>query len=99
MVIADRILKNLDKIGEQFTVNGNTYHGVFKILDSGTMRTYLDDVEVMGVVHPGLLLVTEADASIAVGDSITRDDRTFQVLKTSQHRIADVVVVKLAILA
>ena len=99
MVIADRILKKLDKIGEQFTVNGNTYHGVFKILDTGTMRTYLDDVEVMGVVRPGLLLVTEADASVAEGDNITRDGRTYEVLKTSQHRIAGVAVVKIAILA
>jgi len=99
MVIADRILKKLDKIGEQFTVNSNTYRGVFKILDTGTMRTYLDDVEVMGVVRPGLLLVTKADASVAEGDHITRDGRTYEVLKTSQHRIAGVAVVKIAILA
>lgn len=98
MLFAHRIAKKLAKFGEQFTVNGTTCRGVFKILDSGTMRTYLDDVEVMGVVRPGLLLVTEADAPISVSDSISRDGRTFTVLKTSQHRIGDTSVVKLAIL-
>lgn len=99
MVISDRIIKKLDQIGEQFTVNGNTYCGVFKILDTGTMRTYLDDVEVMGVVRPGLLLVTRGDASVSVGDTITRDGRTYEVLKTSQHRIAEVAVLKIVVLA
>lgn len=98
MRIAERIAKKFKKFGEAFTVNGNTYYGVFRILDSGTMRTYLDDVEVMGVVKPGLLLVTKGDATISANNTITRDGRTFTVLKTSQHRIGAVSVVKLVIL-
>jgi len=95
----DRLINKLAKVGEQFTVGANTYRGVFKSLDSGTMHVYLDDVEVMGVVRPGLLLTTRGDAVISVGDTITRDSRTYEVLKTSLHRIGGVAVVKLVILA
>ena len=99
MGFVSRLNRKLEQIGEQFTVGENTYRGVFRILDSGTMRSYLDDVEVMGVVKPGQLLVTEADAAIDVDDTITRDSRTYTVLKTSLHRIGDTTVVKLAVLA
>ena len=98
-MFAERVLKKLEKFGEEFEVNLNTYLGVFRVLDTGTMRTYLDDVEVMGVVKPGLLLATEPDADIDVDDTITRDGRNYTVLKTAQHRIGEVSVVKLVILA
>lgn len=99
MHFAERIAKKLAGFGEQFTVDGTTYKGVFKMLDSGTLRTYLDDVEVMGVVHPALLLVTQAAVPIVVDDTITRDGRTYSVLKTSLHRIGDTSVVKIVILS
>jgi len=99
MPFLQRIKKKLGIAGEDFTVGANTYRGVFKVLDTGTMRNYLDDTEVMGVTRPGLLLTTDADASISVTDTITRDGRTYEVLKVSTHRIANVAVVKIAILA
>ena len=98
-MFAERVLKKLEKFGEEFVVDGNTYHGVFRLLDSGTMRTYLDDVEVMGVMKPGLVLATEPDADIEIDDTITRDGRTYTVLKTSLHRIGEVSVVMLVILS
>ncbi|MCE5199059.1 hypothetical protein LLG39_08790, partial [bacterium] len=73
MGFLDRIKKRLTKVGEQFTVtNGGTYRGVFRMLDSSTMRTYLDDAEVMNVTHPGLLLITQGDATIEPNNTITR---------------------------
>lgn len=98
MQFPERIAKKLEKHGEAFTVNSHTYRGVFRILDSGTMRTYLDDVEIMAVTRPGLLLVTVSDAVINQNDTITRDSRDYVVFKTSLHRIGGVPVVKLAIL-
>lgn len=98
MRYCERIAKKLEKHGEEFTVNSNTYRGVFRILDSGTMRTYLDDVEIMAVTRPGLLLVTVPDAVINSNDTVTRDGREYVVFKTSLHRIGGVPVVKLAIL-
>ncbi len=86
MRIVDRINRKLATHGEQFTVGTNTYRGVFSILGTGMMHAYLDDVELMGVSRPGLLLVTRGDASIAVNDQITRDGRTYTVLKVSNHR-------------
>ena len=99
MHFAERIAKKLAVFGEQFTVNGTSHLGVFKILDSGTMNVYLDDVERMGVMHPALLLVTGPDVSIAPDDTVTRDGRTYTVLKTSLHRIGDTSVVKVVILS
>ena len=63
------------------------------------MRLYLDDIESMGLTHPALMLVTEPDVDIDVGDSISRDDRSYMVLKTAVHRIAGVAVVKITILS
>lgn len=99
MHFAERIAKKLAGFGEQFTLSGVSYRGVFKALDSGTLRTYLDDVEMMGVVHPALLLVTEPSVPIAASDTITRDGRIYTVLKTALHRIGDTSVAKLAILS
>ncbi|MGC8863843.1 MAG: hypothetical protein ACP5R5_13860 [Armatimonadota bacterium] len=99
MVLSDRVNHKLTSYGEEFAVGGNTYRGVFAVLNSGTMHAYLDDVELMGVARPALMLVTGADVSIAVNDRITCDGRTYTVLKTSNHRIGDTTVVKIAILA
>ena len=63
------------------------------------MSLYLDDVERMGVVHPALLLVTEPGVPISESDTLTRDGRTYTVLKTSLHRIGDTSVVRIAILS
>ncbi len=98
-MFAERVLKKLEKFGEEFVVDGNTYHGVFRLLDSSTMHTYLDDVEIMGVEKPALLLATEPDADIEIDDTITRDGRTYTVWKTSLHRIGEVAVVMIVILS
>lgn len=99
MPFVERLATKLEKHGEEFTVNGSTYRGVFRVLDTGTMRAYLDDVEVMGVTRPGLMLVTEGEADIDVNDTLARDGRTYTVLKVSRHRIGEVTVVRIAILA
>lgn len=96
---ARRLETKLERCGEEFTCGGNTLRGVFRVLDTGTMRSYLDDVEAMGVDRPGLLLVTEGEAQVDVDDTITRDGRDYTVLKVSRHRIGDVTLVKIAILA
>jgi hypothetical protein len=98
MHFAERIAKKLERYGEQFELNSQTYRGVFKLLDSGTMRTYLDDGDMMSVVHPALLLVTLPDVTINVNDTITRDGRVYVVLKTALHRIGDTPVAQTAIL-
>lgn len=98
-MFSERISKMFEQHGESFTVKGNTCHGFFKILDSGTLNSYLDSVESMGVVKPGLALITIADAVISVNDTIIRDGRTYTVLKTALHRIGDTAVVKMVILS
>ena len=99
MHFAERIARKFADFGEQFTLGSVAYRGVFKALDSGTLRTYLDDVEMMGVTHPALLLVTEPDVPIGVGNTITRDSRVYTVLKTALRRIGDTSVMKMVILS
>jgi len=98
MFVLQRIANRVSKLGEEFTVGSNTYKGVFKPLDSGTLRTYLNDVEIMGIVNPGLLLITTPSAVININDTITRDSRTYTVLRSVVHRIAGVSVVRVVIL-
>lgn len=99
MHFAERIASKLARFGEQFTVNGTTHRGVFKILDSGTLNAYLDDVERMAVTHPALLLVTEPTVTINVNDSITRDGRIYTVFKTALQRVGDAALAKVVILS
>ncbi|MCE5314509.1 MAG: hypothetical protein ABFD49_08660 [Armatimonadota bacterium] len=99
MPFLERIQNKLAKYGEEYTVTGGTFLGIFKLLNSSTMSTYLDDVEEMAVSHPGLLLITEGEADIDVDDRLTRDRRTYTVLRVSQHRIGNATMVKIAILA
>lgn len=99
MRLLDRLRSKFATCGEEFTVGTNTYRGVFAVLSSSMMRAYLDDVELMGVARPALILVTGHDTPISVNDQITRDGRTYTVLKTSNHRIGETTVVRIAILA
>ncbi len=99
MHFAERIAAKIERLGEQFALNSATYKGIFKMLDSGTIRTYLDDVEMMGVVHPALLLVTGPDVVMNLYDTITRDGREYFILKTALHRIGDVPIAQSAILS
>ena len=94
-----RLLRKLEDAGEEFTVNGHSHFGAFRLLDSGTLRTYLDDVEVMGVVKPALLLVTTPDCAMNINDVITRDGRDYKVLKFYTSRIAGAAVARVAILS
>ena len=98
MFVLQRIAQRVSKLGETFTVGANTYKGVFKPLDSGTLHTYLNDVEIMGIVNLGLLLITTPSAVININDTITRDSRTYTVLRSVVHRIAGVAVVRLVVL-
>jgi hypothetical protein len=98
MGFLERISGGMKRYGEAFQLSGTTYYGVFKLLDSGTMHTYLDDVESMGVTRPGLTLVTDCNTPIAENNSIVRDGRTYTVLRVSVHRIAGVAVAKVAVL-
>ena len=98
-MLVERFQKKLSQFGEAFTVGSNTYRGIFKILDSGTLNSYLDSVEAMGVTKPGLSLVTQADAIINVNNTIIRDGRTYTVLKTALHKIGDTAVFKMVILS
>jgi len=99
MMFKRRLDEKIEAFGESYLLNGTTAQkGFFQQLDTGRMRIYLDDTEVAMLTRPGLFLLTSADSVIAVGDTITRDGRTYSVLKVSIQRIADTAVAKMAIL-
>lgn len=99
MHFAERIATKIERFGEHFTLNSATYKGIFRIADTGTLRTYLDDVEMMGVVHPALLLLTAPDVVINQYDTIARDGRDYSVHKTALLHIGDAVVARIAIMS
>lgn len=98
-MIDRRIQGAMKRVGEEFACGGQTLRGVFRVLDPASMRSYLDDVELMGIDRPGLLLVIRGDAGIDVNDTITRDGRTYKVLKVFRHRFAGTTAVKTVVLA
>lgn len=98
-MFSERIKKKLESFGDPFVVNGATYYGIFRVLDAGTMNAYLDDTEKMAVTKPGLMLITVPAAAINAGSTLTRDGRTYTVLKISISRIAGEAVVRVAILS
>lgn len=99
MHFVERIAKKIERFGEQFTVNSATHKGIFRTADIGTLRTYLNDIEMMGVVHPALLLVTKPDVAINLYDTISRDGRDYSVHKTALQHIGDTPVARIAILS
>lgn len=97
MSMLSRIDNKLDRHGEEFLVNGVTSEkGFFQVFDSGKMRTYFDDTEMMAVVRPTLFLITFADAAISVNDTIDRDGRTYTIRKIAIHRFGGTAMVKVA---
>ena len=96
---AQRVIDKLKIVGESFTLDGVTRYGVFRPLDSGTMRTYLDDIEVMAVPRPGLFLVTGSDTPIVVDDTVTRDGTTYTVKRVFHHTVAGETALTTAVLS
>jgi hypothetical protein len=99
MLFKKRMDDKLATFGESFLLNGVTaLKGFFQQLDTGRMHIYLDDTECAMLARPGLFLVTSADASIAAGNTIARDGRTYTVLKVSGQKISGTTVAKIVIL-
>ena len=99
MMFKKRMDEKLAAFGEDLLLNDVTsLKGFFQQLDTGRMHIYLDDTEVAMLTRPGLFLVTSADAAISIGDTLTRNGRTYSVLKTSEQRVRNTAVAKIAIL-
>lgn len=99
MSAANRFRECIERCGEVFTISSVEYMGIVQSLDSTRMRTYLDDVEISGVVKPGLVITAAPSVPLTVGAEITRDGRTFKVLKVFSHRIFGEVVLQVAVLS
>ena len=97
---SDRVKAKIERYGEKikFTKLGGVgaifwLMGVFQPLDTGTMNTYLDNTEVLGVARPGIKAVFDAtQTAIAAADTFVRDGRTFEVLKVFYQRVSNEIV-------
>lgn len=98
MLLLQRIANNIVRLGEEFTVGANTYKGVFKVLDPSTMRTYLNDVEAMGVTVPGLILYTTPDTPVNQADTVTRDGVNYYAYRSVIQKVMGVPVARMVIL-
>jgi hypothetical protein len=94
-VIAERYKTAVTAIGETLTFSQLAGGGagsavcVVQVLDSGTMRTMLDDTEVLGLARPSLKFFAAADSGIIVDDVFARDGSNYTVLKVFVHRVRD----------
>lgn len=95
----DRIDANIDRLGQtlSFTkLNGSTgtfsVVGIVQPLDFSTQRTFLDDIESMGVVHPGVKVTCKGNSTVIADDEFTFDSRNYVVWKAFKHYLAGEVV-------
>lgn len=92
--------KVFDKVGESFLINGTTpAKGIFMLLDKNRMHVFFDDVEQDMFDRPALIVLVPAGTSIAVGNSVIRDGRTYTVAKLAKRRYKDEVVSQFILLA
>jgi hypothetical protein len=106
MSLVERFTANIARVGETlaFTTYGGVVvaanvAGICRMADSGTLRTYLDDIELLAVTHPGVLITVADTSTVAVNDVFVREGRSFVVFKVWKHRIGGVVVCVQAIAA
>lgn len=91
--------KTFEKYGESFLINETTpAKGFFQQLDQARMSMFFDSIEQASILRPALVLMVAADTSVAVDDSITRDDRTYTVTKMAKIRVKDTVVMQVLVL-
>ena len=88
-----------DKYGEEYLINETTSaRGFFQLADYTRLYAFFDSVEQASILRPALILMTAADTSVGVDDSITRDERTYTVTKMAQIRVKDTVVMLMLML-
>lgn len=95
----DRINATIDRVGQTLSFTKlNGASGTFSVvaivqpLDYGTQRTFLDDIEAMGVTKPGVKLTCKGDETVIADDAFTLDGRNFAVRKVFKHYLVGEVV-------
>lgn len=95
----DRINATIDRVGQTLSFTQlNGVPGTFSVvaivqpLDSGTQRTFLDDIEAMGLTKPGVKLICKGDATVIADDAFTLDGRNFVVWEVFKHYLVGEVV-------
>lgn len=87
----------LDFFGESVTIDSVVCQVMVRVFSSGEYGTWLDDIEAMGFVHPGLYMIAKAGASLAVTDTFVREGKTYEIYKLWMHRVNGVAVYQVAI--
>lgn len=100
-MLKSRVDKQIQRHGESITISPGSIaaKAIFQLFDSTRFSTYFDSIEQGSITRPALLAMIGADITVAVGNTITRDSRTYTVKKIHKVRDADTVVVKFLALA
>jgi len=99
MKFKERVDKTFERYGESFLINDATpAKGFFQQLDQARMSMYFDSIEQASILRPALIVMVPADTSVAVNDTVVRDDRTYTVTKISKQRVKDSVVMQVLLL-
>lgn len=97
--ISERINANIDRIGHSLSFSKlGGVSGTFSVTciveaaDSGTLKTFLDEVELMGVVRPALKVTCKGDSGVIADDQFTFDGVVFSVRRAFKNYVGDTVV-------
>lgn len=95
----ERLDNAFRKYGEDILLNGTIpMKGFFQILDQNRMNAYFDSVEQGYIDKPGLIVMVPGDSSAAVGNTVTRDGRTYTIKKVAKFRIVNSLVMQTLLL-
>lgn len=99
MRLCERLRLAIEREGEVFTLSGNSYKGLFQLMESGKLRAFMDDVEIAGMTKPVLMLLVHQSVPLVANAAIVRDSRSYRVARIYTYRLRGVQSVKAAVLA
>ena len=96
ITLKNKIAKFIDFTGTDVTVNGENHKILIRLMSSGEAKTYLDDIEYMGLVKPAYIITFSSD--IKENNSFVLKKRTYTVRKVTSVFFRNEVIFKTAVI-
>lgn len=96
ITLKNKIAKFIDYAGTAVTVNSKNHRILIRLMSSGEAKTYLDDIEYMGLVKPAYIITFSSD--IKENNSFVLEGRTYTVRKITPIFFRNEVIFKSAVI-
>lgn len=83
ILLSEKIKKYIDRHGTKVNINSSECRILIRLMSSGEAKTYLDDIEYMGIIKPAYFIVFSYDTPIEENSSFVLEGRNFSVKKVT----------------